>query len=614
MHHYVALTWDVRDRSAADEAQWMARLITEHADGWKSETLTSGFILLHAEPSPSFRTYVLPQGCGFILGRLFRNTDGPAAAEDAVVSSEEAGSIVASDGGMLTDKFWGGYVAFLHDAVRCVTCVIRDCSGRVPCYWSKRGAVDIFFCDICDVADLLPSPAIDWAYIAAFIHLNDMQIRRTGVTGVTELLAGDIVLRTSAGARHLCLWSPERACARGRTDDYARARAELQVAAATCVQSWASVHANIVHSLSGGFDSALVLGWLMQAAQRPRITCLNRFTVSPQEDERQYARLAARRAGVELIEAEWRDGERRLNEAIFSLPRSPKPAVPAIWAMLDLGLRNEVAERSRATAISTGQGGDHLFLHIEAAVAAADFLVNRGIRPGLLKVLDETARLSRTSFWEVARKSLTARYVAKRVATNPLAQYKRFFVCPDALPDDLENYVSHPWVLTSSARSPGHLLQAMAIGNLTNRHRPLGDMEYAEEIHPLISQPLIECCLRIPSYLHLRGGRRRALAKDAFASVVPDEIRRREDKGSMMSVTVGVLRESRTFLREMLLDGVLAQQRLLNVAELETILKHAQPIRADQLYPLLACVAAEVWTRAWRVPVASRVTTDVRVA
>jgi asparagine synthase (glutamine-hydrolysing) len=604
MYHYVALAWDVCSRPAADEAQRLARSVGASTSDWRIDAHIPGLIVLHRNADESFRTYVLPQASGFVLGRLFRKADDPC--EDVVIGADEAMRFGSSHGRALSETYWGGYVAFLRDTARSVTSIVRDCSGRVPCYWSRIGAVEVFCSDIRDVSHLLASVTIDWSYIAAFIQMSDLQIRRTGLVGVTELLAGDVVVLDEGGARHDCLWSPERVSDVGRIDDYELARTELRRAVAMCISSWASVHERVLHLLSGGFDSALVLAWLPRAARSPRLTCLNRFANAAQEDERHYARLAARRAGVELIEAEWQAGNRTLHQVVLSTPRNSKPSVPALWAMLDLAFRNQLAERLRVSAISTGQGGDHLFLHLPDPVAAPDFILDRGISRGLLRVMDETARLSHRSFWQIARATLAARYGSRNVGTSAIAQYKRFFIAQDALPKDLEAYVAHPWQLGASGRSPGRELQALSIANLTNRHRPLGDLEYAPELHPLISQPLMECCLRIPTYFHLRGGRRRALAKDAFARDIPEEITRREDKGSIISVTVRAIRDSRPFLRETILGGALAQERLLNIAELEPILKDSHPLRAEQIFPLLACVAAEAWARGWKGADASR--------
>jgi asparagine synthase (glutamine-hydrolysing) len=107
----------------------------------------------------------------------------------------------------------------------------------------------------------------------------------------------------------------------------------------------------------------------------------------------------------------------------------------------------------------------------------------------------------------------------------------------------------------------------------------------------------MEVCLRIPTYHLLRGGRERGLAREAFADRIPVEILRRRDKGSIVSHAAEMLRESEPFVRELLLDGVLAGAGIVVPAELEPYIVHGQPFREEHLMPLLACIAAEVWAR-----------------
>ena len=107
----------------------------------------------------------------------------------------------------------------------------------------------------------------------------------------------------------------------------------------------------------------------------------------------------------------------------------------------------------------------------------------------------------------------------------------------------------------------------------------------------------MEVCLRIPTYLLLRGGRERALAREAFADRVPMQILRRRDKGSIVSHATEMIRQSEPFVRELLLDGVLAGAGVIVRAELEPYIVHGQPFREEHLMPLVACIAAEVWAR-----------------
>ncbi|MGB6450488.1 MAG: asparagine synthase-related protein, partial [Steroidobacteraceae bacterium] len=129
--------------------------------------------------------------------------------------------------------------------------------------------------------------------------------------------------------------------------------------------------------------------------------------------------------------------------------------------------------------------------------------------------------------------------------------------------------------------------------------RPLSRKELAYEHHPLLSQPIVEHCLKTPTYVHLRGGRHRALARDAFSDCVPQQIIQRESKGDTTAFVVESIRRSEDFLCELLLDGVLVRERLINRAQLEACLRDGQALMPGQLPPLLASIAAEIWARAW---------------
>jgi asparagine synthase (glutamine-hydrolysing) len=146
----------------------------------------------------------------------------------------------------------------------------------------------------------------------------------------------------------------------------------------------------------------------------------------------------------------------------------------------------------------------------------------------------------------------------------------------------------------------GKQCQIHFLSELLNRHRPPPFADRVEEHHPLMSQPLIELCLRIPIYLLVAGGRQRSLARHAFREYVPPAIYNREDKGGTGTRLVDRIRESAPFLKDLLLDGLLVHEGIVERAALERHLIHGQPLRSSQLTSLLACIAAESWARTWR--------------
>jgi asparagine synthase (glutamine-hydrolysing) len=123
---------------------------------------------------------------------------------------------------------------------------------------------------------------------------------------------------------------------------------------------------------------------------------------------------------------------------------------------------------------------------------------------------------------------------------------------------------------------------------------------YADIVHPLISQPIIELCLQIPCYVLTYGGIDRALVREAFEGVVPNDIVARTTKGGTAGYFNSLLLRNRTFLRDFLLGGLLVTEGLLDKRKTEVALSESSLIRDPQLlFPILDAVRAEVWLRTW---------------
>jgi asparagine synthase (glutamine-hydrolysing) len=295
----------------------------------------------------------------------------------------------------------------------------------------------------------------------------------------------------------------------------------------------------------------------------------------------------------------------RFDSRLLSAPQTCKPAVTALFRWLEIDLINRIADETGARILWTGQGGDHIFLQTADMWSAADYLQMQGLRPGFIAAVRDAAVLSRQPYWFVLKAAFSRRQRAHPTQnSNSLAQ-KASFVALGALPPDVDTYVAHPWAADADDLPRGKHMQIRFLSQVVNRHRPIARFERAPQHHPLLSQPLMEVCLRIPTYLLLRGGRERGLAREAFADRVPAEILRRRDKGSIVSHAAEMLRQSEPFVRELLLDGVLAGAGVIVREELEPYIVHGQPFREEHLMPLLACIAAEVWARTCGSPVAA---------
>jgi asparagine synthase (glutamine-hydrolysing) len=121
----------------------------------------------------------------------------------------------------------------------------------------------------------------------------------------------------------------------------------------------------------------------------------------------------------------------------------------------------------------------------------------------------------------------------------------------------------------------------------------------ADHVDPLNSQPVWELMLQIPTYTALTGGVSRGLARQAFADVLPAEIRKRQSKGTGTPFYQHVLRRNRSYLRERLVDGLLVSQGFLDRRKLMDCLAMDEPAMVLPATTLLGYLAAEIWLQRW---------------
>jgi asparagine synthase (glutamine-hydrolysing) len=116
-----------------------------------------------------------------------------------------------------------------------------------------------------------------------------------------------------------------------------------------------------------------------------------------------------------------------------------------------------------------------------------------------------------------------------------------------------------------------------------------------------MSQPLIELCLRIPTYVSIAGGYDRSVARRAFASEVPMQIIRRRAKGGVNRHNTNMLDANLEFIRAVLLEGLLVREGLLDRQRLEQYLsRETSPADFEYHEILHQHLCTEVWLQRWQ--------------
>jgi asparagine synthase (glutamine-hydrolysing) len=394
------------------------------------------------------------------------------------------------------------------------------------------------------------------------------------------------MMRLGAAERTM-IWTPamfvsQRRAPRPVLHEQLRARVD-QVVGAHARRSGA-----IVAEVSGGLDSAIVAGALQAASAGKVAQWVNFHTPDPEGDERRFARAVAARLAIPLVEAA--KTELELTEAHLAVVGAGlRPGVAAIDYQYD---EDNVARCAAvgADTLITGQGGDAVFLQTQTALMGADALrAGLGGR-ALFRVFRDVAAHRRASVWSVARRGFAASFSRATPWRAPayLAKPLRALASP-----------AHPWLADLAAVAPAKRLQihALTAAQLFHGHSRRG--EAADLIHPLLSQPLVEFVLSVPSFDLALGANDRALAREAFADRLPGEVVRRRSKAELGAYYGRMLSRSLWLVRPYLLDGLLAGAGLVDRPFLEQALT-AESLLWRELTPsLFELLAVEAWARNW---------------
>jgi asparagine synthase (glutamine-hydrolysing) len=390
-------------------------------------------------------------------------------------------------------------------------------------------------------------------------------------------------------------WEPATYRTRDAVEDPALAARLLESTARACVHTWASKHDTWLHRLSGGLDSSVVLACLCDAPSRPRVICLTYYRPGGVSDERPWARLAVEPTGCETIEHA-RDPAIDFR-ALSGINVSACPAPTSSFLETDL-LERRLAERHGATAISSGDGGDSIFGSTAARYSVLDYARRHGIRPSLLRLASDVALLGNQSVWNVLAKTLRDDLFNRdRQLTGHLREARKLVSAEVREPLlAARQAFKHPW-FRSGRLSPGtsEVLSFLTIPDLF--YPPLfnPDEAAAEPVFPLLSQPLVELCLGIPSYIQFDEGRDRGLARRAFAGAVPAAILARTWKDRVQGFPEEILQHNHDYLRELLLDGILVAQRYLDRSAVETALSGQYFKESASVGEILDHVLVEAW-------------------
>jgi asparagine synthase (glutamine-hydrolysing) len=478
-------------------------------------------------------------------------------------------------------RYWGAYV-LLARGRGTGHLVLRDPSGGVTAYHRRSGELDVYASDLALLSLAVTDPLEpDLEFLRQWLTFPSLRGPLTGVRDVTELAPGTL-RRSSGGHAQLSLaWNPWTVARRARKiDDFEEAAALLRDTILRTVPRLAGTGEAVLH-LSGGLDSSIVAAAL--AHGRRHFHAVTFATRGPDGDERIHARAVAGHLDCELVELVEEDAIPRID---YVPPPALRPQANALLQPLHRAFSNHCALTGADLTVD-GSGGDNVFCHLGTASPALDALRQRGPLAGFA-ALEDLARLHGTTVWSVGRAAL-------RRSRKPVAAWQREarFLAPGTAPP---RRAGHPWLDSLRTASRGTVEHVHSIVGIQYFHSDPAPGEVAA-LHPLLAQPILETCLRIPSWLWLRGGRDRAVARAAFRGLLPEATLSRRSKGHLASLLTAGYIATRPQLERLLLDGRLAAAGLLDRDAIREYLRRGgRPDDADYMR-LLDLSSAETWLR-----------------
>lgn len=595
MFRYIAIAWNESAAGCSATAQHLS-FEWRHQPGWDAALIRPGLEVFTRDTDTRVNGAITLQGSkGLILGRLFRRADPTLlTVPDVAVNDADAANIISSRGRTLLSDFWGRYVAFMSTPDG-HTLLLRDPTGALPCFRLRHLNVTIIFSWLEDALQMLGESLpcrVNWDAVTVQLLQGHLSGRETSLEGIIQVLPGEAVDLHDESSEQL--WSAVEFARSPSNCHFEEASALLRHTVQDCAHAWASCYSILLLRLSGGVDSSILVSCLAPNRTGADVVCVNYHSPGSDSDERHYARLAAARAGRDLLERE-RDPGFRI-ERILQAARMPDPVVYVgrMNAHTDAALATSYA----APAMFTGAGGDAVFYELLRWWPAADYLHNHGLDAGFLIAAMDAARLGRVSVWRAIASAMSEWLRHDALARQPggtatlLAhEVQQFAVDPDRF--------AHLEFRGADQLPIGKYMQTVALTYPVGYYDPLEKEAAPEIVNPLLSQPVVELALRLPSYMLTRGGHGRALARQAFGSELPPQISNRRTKGGMEDHLKTVLRANLDFVRGMVLEGHLTRRGMLDRAKLEELLSDRPTAMTSSMSQIHGLVAVEAWLSRW---------------
>lgn len=479
----------------------------------------------------------------------------------------------------LSRSVWGSYLALIASPDGCFAMVDPSGAGRAHLVRDDDLVMvtDRLTPALMDLAGYTIS--VDLAAVAGCLVDPGTIVPAPLIDGVLPMTPGVMYDLAGKDTPHT-IWSPRQIAAGEGDGSMLRQTVDDAVGAMVNGQT-------PLLELSGGLDSSILAGIMSALEIEARAVTVE--LIGGDVDELRYARATAERCGIPLHVGRVAD-----YPPYASFMETEQAAHPYTYGVDDAfaGVVRD-GEAAGTDCVITGQGGDAVFYQPATPYTTIDRFRALGLTSGWGALLDD-ARRTRSSIWrhlrEVARdrlhpQSLPEDELAGNLLTRAALDGRRRF--------------QHPWRFEAKDEPPGRQLHILMLANSLSFHSARAVDLGRPLIHPLLSQPVIEAALAIPTWQLAIGPLDRGLARQLFADRLHPSIAGRRSKGEAGAFYSRAAVANLPYLRERLLDGALAKAGIIDRQAM------GRTLTADHLFysldyrALILHAAVEAWLSAW---------------
>ncbi len=549
------------------------------------------------ETSISDKILSLADDCGMFMGKMFDSHDNKPAFFNTLDSQ-----VIVNDPAIVLKNWWGRYVGALYDKKNKQCTLIRDPQGLFSLFYIIKPDSVIFASEINILYDLLEEkPSIDLTYFAEYVVGENYASALTPFNEIRELLPGTGLTIHHNGTNSIkTLWDLS-ACKGSYITHEKDFEEELLATLKSSTKAWVGESSGVCLELSGGLDSSAVMILLREVLSESKtIIGVNYIdSKTPSSNEIEHAKNVADTCNASLHYIDWQDAS-----LLDPLPDSWRPDKPSTFLLFHQTSQqlSDLAAQYNCSEIMNGQGGDHVFLAPQPVECLADYWLDKGFT-GITHPLNELSSANRMPWWELVSpmvKNILHYYgVRKKKPRTKIESTETPFF------DSNFNYTykKHAFYLEKNLKNfypakISHVESLFHAVSFADRNQRI----FGQTItHPLLSQPIIELALKIPTYQSFNNGFDRIFFRKAVSSIKNPQSLWRTVKGETTSSMAKSFAHHASIVHDILLNGRLSKEGFINKEWLNEQMAKIRHGNIENLWPITRLLTAQLWLNQWKL-------------